>query len=70
MLEVKDLSAGYNGIDIIHNINLKIQKGESLCILGPNGCGKSTLLKAIARIIDSKGSILHDGIDPATLSRK
>ncbi|WP_461255846.1 ABC transporter ATP-binding protein [Treponema sp. R80B11-R83G3] len=75
MLEVKDLSAGYSGVikdsdDVIRNINFKAQRGESLCILGPNGSGKSTLLKSIARIIDYRGSVLMDGKDISTVSRK
>jgi iron complex transport system ATP-binding protein len=80
MLEIKDLFAGYGTAkssgtakknnDIIHNINLKVQKGESLCILGPNGSGKSTLLKAIARIINYRGLITLNDIDIASLSRK
>jgi len=70
MLEVKNLSAGYNGVDVICNINFKTEKGESLCILGPNGSGKSTLLKLIARIIDYRGCVLMNGGDIKTVSRK
>ena len=70
MLEIKDLSAGYNGIDVIHNINFMTQKGESLCILGPNGSGKSTLLKSLARIIDYRGTVLMNGEDICAVSRK
>ncbi len=70
MLKVKDLFAGYSGADVICNINLKAQKGESLCILGPNGCGKSTLLKCIARIIDYRGSVLLEDADTASFSRR
>ena len=70
MLEVKDLSAGYGGVDVIRNINLKADRGESLCILGPNGSGKSTLLKSIARIIDYRGSVLVNGEDIKAVSRK
>ena len=81
MLEVKNLSAGYNGAikdygaiedcaDVICNISFKAEKGESLCILGPNGSGKSTLLKSIARIIDYRGSVLMNGEDISTVSRK
>jgi len=70
MLEVKDLSAGYGGIDVIRNINLKAERGESLCILGPNGSGKSTLLKSIARIIDYRGCVLMNGEDISAVSRK
>jgi iron complex transport system ATP-binding protein len=70
MLEVKDLSAGYGGADVISNISLKAENGESLCVLGPNGCGKSTLLKSLARIIDYRGLVLLDSRDIAALRRK
>jgi iron complex transport system ATP-binding protein len=70
MLEVKDLRAGYGSGDVIRNITFKVEKGECLCVLGPNGCGKSTLLKSIARIIDYRGSILVDGGDISGIPRK
>ena len=70
MLEVKKLSAGYGSEDVIHNISFTAQKGESLCVLGPNGCGKSTLLKAISRIIDYRGSVLVNDKDTADFSRR
>jgi len=57
MLEIKNLYAGYGSGDVLKNISFTAEPGESLCVLGPNGCGKSTLLKAIARIIDYRGSI-------------
>ena len=76
MLEVKDLRAGYGqiaakgSIDVIRNINFTADRGESLCILGPNGCGKSTLLKSIARIIDYRGLITLEDRDTAAFSRR
>ena len=70
MLAIKDLSAGYNGNDVIFNINFDVQKGESFCILGSNGCGKTTLLKSIARIIDYRGSVTFDNNDIAAFPRK
>ncbi|NLA12969.1 MAG: ATP-binding cassette domain-containing protein, partial [Tissierellia bacterium] len=45
MLTLKNVSAGYNGIDVINNISLCVKEGENLCIIGPNGCGKTTLIK-------------------------
>ena len=45
MLEIKELHSGYDKLDIIKDINIKINKGENLFIIGPNGCGKSTLMK-------------------------
>ncbi|MCL2720789.1 MAG: ABC transporter ATP-binding protein [Treponema sp.] len=70
MLNIKDLFAGYNGADVICNINFDVKNGESLCILGPNGCGKSTLLKAIARIIEYRGIVSMNGEDTSGIPRK
>jgi len=70
MIEVKNLSAGYNGTDVIRNISFKAEKGESLCILGPNSSGKSTLLKSIARIIDYRGQVLLEGRDATLFPRR
>jgi len=61
MLELRDLYCGYGAGDVLHNINLKVGKGEFLCLAGPNGCGKSTLLKAIARLLPFRGSITISG---------
>jgi len=70
MLNIKNLYAGYNDADVIFDISFEVQRGESLCVLGPNGCGKSTLLKSISRIIDFRGSILIDGKDISAMPRK
>ena len=51
MLEVKNVCCGYNGINIVKQVSFNINRGENLCIVGPNGCGKSTLLKAISNLI-------------------
>ena len=70
MLEVRELYAGYGGADVIRNISLKVDRGESLCILGPNGCGKSTLLKSIARIIEYRGLVSLEGRGTSAVPRK
>lgn len=70
MIEVKNLAAGYNGADVIRSISFKAEKGESLCILGPNSSGKSTLLKSIARIIDYSGQVLLEGRNAASFPRR
>ena len=41
MLELKKVSCGYENIDVVKDINIKIERGENLCIIGPNGCGKA-----------------------------
>lgn len=47
MLELKKIRKSYEGIEVLKNINLKIEKGEIVSILGPSGCGKTTLLNLI-----------------------
>ena len=62
MLEIRDLSVGYGGKDVVKHVNLEIPEGKVTVILGPNGCGKTTLLKAICGILDvSGGKVLLDG---------
>ncbi|MGL5345814.1 MAG: ABC transporter ATP-binding protein [Peptostreptococcaceae bacterium] len=70
MLELKNLCSGYDGIDIVKDVNVTVNKGENLCIVGPNGCGKSTLLKSIANIIDYKGNVEIDSKEVNSLGRK
>lgn len=48
-LQLKNLSAGYNGKSVVTNINIDINKGEIIALIGPNGAGKSTILKSISR---------------------
>ncbi len=45
----KDLSVGYNGQALIHDINIAVEKGKIMTLIGPNGSGKSTILKSITR---------------------
>jgi len=45
IIQIENLSAGYNNIRIIENINFEVFKGEVFVIIGGSGCGKSTLLK-------------------------
>lgn len=70
MLEVKNVCCGYNGINIVKQVSFNINRGEKLCIVGPNGCGKSTLLKAISNLISFNGEIKLDGKNINALKRK
>ena len=51
LLDVSDLSAGYNGSCVISDINLDISEGDCVTLTGRNGCGKSTVIKAILGFI-------------------
>ena len=46
-LTIKQLSAGYGKMEILHNFDLFVSKAQSLCLIGPNGAGKSTILHSI-----------------------
>jgi iron complex transport system ATP-binding protein len=70
MLEIKNLSAGYDGKKVIHDINFTLSAGQSLSLVGPNGCGKTTLLKCIADLIEFEGEITLDGEELHLMKRK
>jgi len=64
MIEVKDLSSGYGDKLILKNINLSVEAGEILVIMGGSGSGKSTLFKNILGLhAPDKGQILINGLD-------
>ncbi len=47
VLEVKGLEGGYGSVQILYGIDMYVDEGEFVTIIGPNGCGKSTLIKTI-----------------------
>jgi branched-chain amino acid transport system ATP-binding protein len=62
MLEVARLQAGYLDTTVITNLDLTVQTGEAVVLIGPNGHGKTTLLRAISGLIKpSAGRVLLDG---------
>ncbi|MBZ9956464.1 MULTISPECIES: ATP-binding cassette domain-containing protein [unclassified Mesorhizobium] len=66
ILAVRGLSAGYGGRAVVSDIDLSIDRGDILGLLGANGSGKSTLLRAITgQIPPLGGTVAIDGIDLA-----
>lgn len=62
MLEVKNLSKGFNGHQILRDISFTLKDGEIMTIVGPSGAGKTTLLRIIAGLeTKDSGEILIDG---------
>ena len=51
MIEVKNVSVGYENKIVLQDIHMKFQPGEITVLVGPNGCGKSTLLSIISELI-------------------
>jgi len=69
ILHIDSVSVSYGRIEALRNINLKIEKGEFVTLIGANGSGKSTLLKAILGLHHpSQGTILFMGSDITRLS--
>ncbi|MBI2369544.1 MAG: ABC transporter ATP-binding protein [Deltaproteobacteria bacterium] len=69
LLEVRDLSAGYGQVPVLHEVSLTVSRLETVCVLGANGAGKSTLVNRIAGILrPSRGTIRFDGEDVTGLS--
>ena len=61
-LDINNLSYRYETSDVLSNLNLHIEEGEIVCLLGRSGCGKTTLLKAISGLIQpTAGSIALRG---------
>ena len=68
-LEINGLQAGYGKMQILHNFNLFIGKGQSLCLIGPNGAGKSTVLHSIYGFTDIyDGNVIIEDKNVTTLT--
>ena len=62
ILDVKGLEGGYGKVQIMNNVDLYVDEGEFVTVIGPNGCGKSTFIKLIFGIATYyKGSVKHKG---------
>ena len=72
MIEFKNVSKTYpNGVKGLKNVNLTIDQGEFVAIIGLSGAGKSTLIRTINRMIDiTEGQLIVDGVDVMTLHGK
>ena len=64
LLDIKDLSVNYGGIQALQNINLTVNAGEVVTLIGANGAGKSTTLRTISKLLNPRqGQIIYNGRD-------
>lgn len=62
ILEIKDLSVYYGNIRALKGINLNVNEGEVVCLIGANGAGKTTTLQAVSKLLDYKdGDVIFKG---------
>ena len=70
MIEIEHVAKSFNRLEVLTDVNLTIDKGETLVILGASGCGKSVLLKLMMRLLrPDAGRICIDGKDINKLKR-
>ncbi|MEE2716252.1 MAG: ABC transporter ATP-binding protein [SAR324 cluster bacterium] len=60
-VSIENLRAGYGKMEILHEFNLQVGKGQSLCLIGPNGAGKSTVLHSIFGFTNIFGGSINVG---------
>jgi branched-chain amino acid transport system ATP-binding protein len=62
MLELKGLSSGYGAIEALKSVNMRIEKGEIVTLIGANGAGKSTTLRSITGLVPpTGGEVIFEG---------
>ena len=71
LLELKNISKIYGELKALDNVNIKVEKGEWVAIMGPSGSGKSTMMNIIGCMDKpSLGEVLLDGVDISKESSK
>jgi branched-chain amino acid transport system ATP-binding protein len=61
LLETRGLRASYGAVEALHGIDLYLEPGETIVVLGANGAGKTTLLRAVCRLVRTAGELVLDG---------
>ena len=74
-LEVMDLHAGYGRVEVLHGIDLTVDRGTVVALMGPNGAGKTTLLNVCAGLVPITSGCIHvsgihvNGVAPDVFAR-
>jgi branched-chain amino acid transport system ATP-binding protein len=74
LLELRGVTGGYGPVQVLHGIDLAVEEGKVVVVLGANGAGKTTTLRAVSGIVKVKGDLLFDGVSligkrPETIAR-
>ncbi len=70
-IELRDVSFAYRGDEyVLHEVNLQIEPGQTVALVGPTGAGKTSIANLVARLYDAtEGVVLIDGIDVRTVTQ-
>ena len=66
LLQVNSLTTGHNGVAVVHDVNLMVESGEVVALLGANGAGKTTLLHTIAGLLPTINGTVFFNDRPVT----
>ena len=66
LLQVNSLTTGHNGVAVVHDVNLMVESGEVVALLGANGAGKTTLLHTIAGLLPTINGTVFFNDQPVT----
>ncbi|MBN1626420.1 MAG: ATP-binding cassette domain-containing protein, partial [Deltaproteobacteria bacterium] len=58
ILSLQDVSISFGGLPLLENMNMQVEKGERICLLGRNGEGKTTILRLIGGVIEPDGGLI------------
>jgi len=71
LLELREVVAGYDEVEVLRGVSLAVRTGEIVCIIGANGAGKSTLLRTVFGMVQPReGSIRFAGDDLVQLEQR
>ena len=71
MIDIKNITKSFGSLQVLKGIDLHINRGEVVSIVGPSGAGKTTLLQIIGTLDrPDNGTVMVDGVDTTTLSQK
>jgi branched-chain amino acid transport system ATP-binding protein len=59
--EIRNLHAGYGGVEVVRGLSLHVEGGEVVVLLGANGAGKTTTMLALGGVLPSRGTVTFDG---------
>ena len=71
LLELKNISKSYSGVEVLKGITIDLEEGEVLCLVGENGAGKTTLVKLLCGLYQpTKGEIYMDGVPVSQICKE